>query len=85
MRRHARAGAATIDVAEDRRIIRITIQDDGVGFEHAATPPWSIASRVAECGGHLAIAGAGKPGAHLEIELPLSASEDHGDSYRPRG
>jgi signal transduction histidine kinase len=83
-RRHARARAATVDVAEDRHSIRITIQDDGVGFEHAATPPWSIASRVAECGGRLAIAGAGRPGAHLEIELPLS-SEDHGDSYRPRG
>jgi signal transduction histidine kinase len=84
-RRHARAGAATIDVAEDRHCIRIAIQDDGVGFQNAASPPWSIASRVAECGGHLAIAGAGGPGAHLEIELPLATSEDHGDSYRPRG
>lgn len=84
-RRHAQAGAATIDVAEDVGTIRITIQDDGVGFEREATPPWSIASRVAEYGGRLAIAGAGQPGAHLEIELPLSASEDHGDPYRPRG
>jgi len=84
MRRHAQAAAATIDVAEDVRTIRITIQDDGVGFDRDATPPWSIASRVAESGGHLTIAGAGRPGAHLEIELPLT-SEEHGDAYRPRG
>lgn len=83
-RRHARAGAATIDVAEDVRTVRVTIQDDGIGFEREATPPWSIASRVAECGGHLAIRGAGRPGAHLEIELPLT-SEEHGDAHRPRG
>ena len=85
MRRHARARAGTIDVAEDVGTVRITIQDDGVGFDRDATPPWSIASRVAECGGRLAIAGAGRPGAHLEIELPLAASEDHGDAYRSRG
>lgn len=83
-RRHARAAAATIDVAEDVRTIRITISDDGVGFQHEATPPWSIASRVAECGGHLAIAGAGKPGAQIEIEMPLTG-EVHGDAYRSRG
>ena len=83
-RRHGRARAATIDVAEDVNTVRITIQDDGVGFERAATPPWSIASRVAECGGRLTIAAAGRPGAHLEIELPLPASHDHADSYRPR-
>jgi len=83
-RRHGRARAATIDVAEDVNTVRITIQDDGVGFEREATPPWSIASRVAECGGRLTIAAAGRPGAHLEIELPLSASHDHADSYRPR-
>jgi signal transduction histidine kinase len=75
-RRHARARAATIDVAEDVGTVRITIQ---------AALPWSIASRVAECGGRLAIAGAGGPGAHLEIELPLTASEEHGDAYRSRG
>jgi len=84
-RRHGRARAATIDVAEDVNTIRIAIQDDGVGFEREATPPWSIASRVAECGGRLTIAGAGRPGAHLEIELPLPSSQDHAPSYRPRG
>lgn len=83
-RKHARAQAATIDVAEDAGRLRIIIHDDGVGFEQAATPPWSIASRVAECGGHLAIAGAGRPGAHLEIELPLSADPDHVGTHRPR-
>jgi signal transduction histidine kinase len=71
MRKHAQATAATIEVAEDAGAIRIMIRDDGVGFGRNATPPWSIASRVAECGGRLAIAGGNQPGAHLEIELPL--------------
>jgi signal transduction histidine kinase len=84
-RRHARAAAATFDVAVDTNMIRITIQDDGIGFQREATPPWSIASRVAEYGGHLAIADAGRPGAHLEIELPLAASEDNGDARHTRG
>jgi signal transduction histidine kinase len=82
-RRHGGARAATIDVAEDVRTVRITIDDDGVGFQHASTPPWSIASRVAECGGRLRIA-SGSPGAHLEIELPLS-SPGYGNAYRSRG
>lgn len=84
-RRHGRARAATIDVAEDVGTVRITIQDDGVGFEREATPPWSIASRVAEYGGRLNIAGAGRPGAHLEIELPLPSGHDHAGSHRSRG
>ncbi len=82
-RRHGGAHAATIDVAEDAGSVRITIDDDGVGFEHASTPPWSIASRVAECGGRLRIARE-RPGAHLEIELPLGA-QGHQDAYRTRG
>jgi signal transduction histidine kinase len=84
-RRHGSARAATIDVAEDVRTVRIAIDDDGVGFQGEATPPWSIASRVAECGGRLRIASDGRPGAHLEIELPLHSSHDDTDSYRPRG
>jgi signal transduction histidine kinase len=74
-RRHGRARAATIDVSEDVRTVRITIEDDGVGFQREATPPWSIASRVAECGGRLVIAAPEKPGARLEIELPLPPIE----------
>jgi signal transduction histidine kinase len=82
-RRHGGAHAATIDVAEDAGSVRITIDDDGVGFEHVSTPPWSIASRVAEWGGRLRIARE-RPGAHLEIELPL-AEQGHEDAYRTRG
>ena len=83
-RKHARAGAATIEVAEDVGAVRIMIADDGVGFGDGA-PPWSIASRVAECGGRLAITAASQGGAHLDIELPLVASHEHAGSHRPRG
>jgi signal transduction histidine kinase len=82
-RRHGGARGATIDVAEDVRSVRITIDDDGVGFGHESTPPWSIASRVAECGGRLHIV-RGRPGAHLDIELPL-AQQQQDDAYRSRG
>ncbi len=84
MRKHARAQSATIDVAEDRNHVRITIRDDGIGFGAQPTPPWSIASRVAECGGRLAIASAEEKGAHLEIELPFTDA-DHAGSNRTRG
>jgi signal transduction histidine kinase len=46
----------------------ITIDDDGVGFEDPANPPWAIASRVAELGGHLTVNHNGST--RLEIEMP---------------
>lgn len=68
--RHAEAGAGVIRTAEADGVIHITIDDDGVGFSEVTTPPWSIASRVAELGGEMRIVKAPGPGAHLEIELP---------------
>jgi signal transduction histidine kinase len=69
-RRHGRARLASIDLHEVGNIVRITIDDDGVGFVKAETPPWTIASRVAEFGGRLKISSGISSGAHLEIEMP---------------
>jgi len=69
--RHGRAEAAAINVAQAGGHIRITIDDDGVGFGETAQPPWTIASRVAEFGGDLAIR-SDAPGAHLEIAIPTA-------------
>ena len=70
-RKHAMAAAAAIRVTETDDSIQITIDDDGIGFREWQTQPWSIASRVAQFGGRLKIARDDRPGAHLEVELPL--------------
>jgi len=67
--RHSGARAAEIEVSETAGSIRITIKDDGEGFERD-DPPWAIASRVAEIGGHLRIADADPSGGHLEVVMP---------------
>ena len=71
-RRHGRADEAAIRAASNGETIRITIDDDGVGFAATATVPWSIASRVAESRGRLELARDERRGAHLEIELPIA-------------
>jgi len=68
--RHARADSALINVDANAARVRITIDDDGVGFPAGATPPWSIASRAAELGGAVRLGGGDRPGGHLEVELP---------------
>ncbi len=69
-RRHGHAQQAKIEMRQAETSIRIRIDDDGIGFGEAAMPPWTIASRVAEFGGHLTINTDGHTGAHLEIEMP---------------
>ena len=69
-RRHGDARSAIVRASEHDQSIRITIADDGIGFGSPSTPPWSIASRVAESGGSLRIAEGPRRGARLDIELP---------------
>ena len=67
--RHARAGSAVIIAYADSEKVRITIEDDGVGFPAGAAPPWSIASRAAELRGDVRLR-RDHPGAHVQVELP---------------
>ncbi len=69
---HGRAACAAINISAADHLIRIAIDDDGVGIRNPENPPWAIASRVAEFGGQLRIGGAERPGAHLEIEIPAA-------------
>jgi signal transduction histidine kinase len=69
VRRHARASSASIVIRADQSAVHIDIEDDGVGFRNGVTP-WSIASRVKEIGGDIAIVADQRPGAHLLITLP---------------
>ena len=70
-RRHGHARSGSINVQQLSDAIRITIDDDGIGFGQPVIPPWTIASRVAEFGGHLAVTSE-LAGAHLEISLPTA-------------
>jgi signal transduction histidine kinase len=67
-RRHGMATQVTISAAKVEDKLLLTIDDDGVGFPDSNTPPWAIASRVAELGGHLSVNGDGPT--RLEIEMP---------------
>ena len=69
---HGGAHCAAINISVADHLIRIAMDDDGVGFRSAEHPPWSIASRVAEYGGQVRICGDERHGAHLEIEIPAA-------------
>lgn len=70
VRQHANARAATIDARTVDGELALAIDDDGVGFPADEGPPWSIKSRVAECGGRLTLDSGGRPGSHVRISLP---------------
>jgi len=67
-RRHAQAREVSVKAHSAGELVRITIDDDGVGFKQAEAP-WAIASRVAEFGGQLRLVGQNRTGAHMEIDL----------------
>jgi two-component system sensor histidine kinase DegS len=67
-RKHSQASHVDMRAAHDGHNVSITISDNGVGFPSKDTTPWSIASHVAEAGGHLIIAGTGLT--RLELSIP---------------
>lgn len=68
VRRHAHARSATITARMAEGGLMLAIDDDGLGFPTGSGPPWSIASRVAEVGGRVALA-TQEAGGHLRVEL----------------
>lgn len=69
-RRHGDATRLEMMLSTSSKQLQLTIDDDGRGFEDPDTPPWAIASRVAEMGGTIAILNAEGP-ARLAVEMPL--------------
>lgn len=69
---HAHALSASIAAHVTTAGGEIVLRDNGVGFDDPSTPPWSIASRVREIGGSLAITPGGGSGAHLVITVPAA-------------
>jgi signal transduction histidine kinase len=72
IRRHASARSASIAARMAGGDLMISIDDDGVGFHADAVPPWSIVSRVSECGGEVTLPRDGRPGGHLLVQLPAA-------------
>jgi signal transduction histidine kinase len=68
--RYAQARSVTINAHAIERRVRVTIDDDGVGFGQGAQPPWTIASRARECAGDARIVFLASGGAHLIVEVP---------------
>lgn len=69
IRRHAFARSASIEATTDGGELRIRIDDDGLGFGKELRPPWSIASRVDQLGGHIEVDAKQPTGAHLAIAV----------------
>jgi len=69
VRRHSAAASARIQVTAEGGDVRISIEDDGVGLR-GQSEPWSIASRVKELGGRIAVEGQRDPGSRLLVVLP---------------
>lgn len=72
IRRHSFARTSNITINQQHDLIRIRIDDDGVGFGHDKLLPWTIASRIAEINGRLTLRTDVRTGAHLEMEIPSS-------------
>ncbi len=68
-RKHAAANFSSLSVSQSEDKIHIAIDDDGSGFTRVPEKPWTIASRVAECGGTLQIDRDHQRGTHIRIEL----------------
>jgi signal transduction histidine kinase len=67
--RHARAAEARVVASTSAGKLRITIEDDGVGFAPDARVPWSIASRAAELDGNVQLIRRAVAGTHLVVEV----------------
>src|SRR4030095_8157897 len=66
IRRHAAAASARIDIRTQDSQLRISIEDDGVGFANDVVP-WSIVSRVKELGGKVHVSEDRRAGAQVSI------------------
>ena len=78
--RHAEAHEVAIDFVINRREVRLTIRDDGVGFDPAAdadgTGLRSIRRRARQLGAKLEILGSTDSGSVIDLVLHLTKSRD---------
>jgi signal transduction histidine kinase len=75
--KHAGATAVWLTVAYDKRIVRITLADDGRGFDLAGSREghWGLVGmheRAGQIGGQLYVRSAPGKGTEVALELPIS-------------
>ena len=81
VRQHARAQVVEVALEADGGSVRLTVTDDGVGFDASARPSEAsyglaaMRSRMREGGGDLAIRSAPGEGTNIEATLPPARSE----------
>jgi two-component system sensor histidine kinase UhpB len=86
--RHSRSGTATVTLSVAKRSIRLSIKDDGVGFDPAAVGEKgglgliSMKERVRLAGGVLSIESRPGKGTQVVAKAPLPAGERGGASGR---
>jgi signal transduction histidine kinase len=77
--KHAQAGRVTVTLSENAGMLRFTVDDNGVGFEPAATTSGSglqnMADRAAALGGHVRIEATPGRGATISGWLPARTQE----------
>ncbi len=82
--RHARARHVTVDLTQRRGLVKLTIHDDGIGFDPAPHPAGrkgkenfgllNMRERVAYVGGELRLKSAPGRGTTIEVEIPFRGS-----------
>jgi len=85
--KHAAAQTLRIDISESGGVIRITVEDDGVGFDPSAVSPsvsdgkmggfgiFNVRERVQYVGGDIDIQSAPGSGTRITITVPLRCQE----------
>jgi signal transduction histidine kinase len=73
VRRHARAASASLRLRYLPDAVRLTVSDDGVGFDPAVAAGFGLhgmRERVAQVGGRLSISSSAGHGSTLTVDVP---------------
>ncbi len=79
--RHARARNVSVSLLADARHLRLSVRDDGLGFDVAPGASFGISGmreRAASLGGRLDVSSVAGAGTTIEAELPLSNRQPTG-------
>ncbi len=79
--KHAGASHVRIAVAHDGDHLRMTLQDDGIGFDPASVPPGHLGlagmrARAERLGGSLVVESTPGQGTTIQLGLPVGSSDD---------
>lgn len=82
IQRHAQAQDAWLTLSWGGDAIRLTVADNGVGFDSSAQKAGSglcgLRERAAQLGGHVSVETRGEGGAQMSMSLPIPAGEEAG-------